>query len=562
MEKEINKAKTGVNAVGFVVFLLLGLVFLNVISGRIFKRVDFTQDRVYTLSPASKELVAKLPDRLTVKAFFSKDLPPPFSQVAQYARDLLDEYQHASNGKFTWEAVSPDGNKDLEAEAEKVKVPKLRRGRVSSDKVEIGTNYLGVAFQYQGNVESIPEIGSLEGLEFQMSSIIKRLTVKKKKVAFATSEGELSMSGGGMGHPGGLGGVKQYLEDYDVVPVQLNTGAKPISDDVDALVIAGPHQPMSERAKFVIDQFLMKGKSVAFLVDGMSFDHPGGVPGMPGMNQPPIGHRNEADLGDLLGHYGFQIRDDVVLEPKQNAPGPVSIQGQLLIANHPAFVVSTNLASNHSVTDRLKGVILPMASSVELLKDKQPGLEVVPLVSSTPKAWRQSGFFLIDPQIKLTPSTDRGPFALAFAAKGKLKSFFAGKPYPNDKGEKQPPQAENVSLPPGEERVLTESSGTPHLVVVGNSSFASDEFLRIGRFVEGYTANILFFINVVDYLAQDEALSAMRSKGMQSRPLTVSNDSAPSLARYANVIGVPFLFSLYGILRRWRRNARRRMAHV
>ena len=75
--------------------------------------------------------------------------------LAQYVRDLLSEYAAASHGKLVWEAVDPN-TKELEQEAEKLKVPKMRRGRVSSNKVEIGSSYLGVALTLQ------PEHGSLD----------------------------------------------------------------------------------------------------------------------------------------------------------------------------------------------------------------------------------------------------------------------------------------------------------------------------------------------------------------------------------------------------------------
>ena len=129
---------------------------------------------------------------LTVKAFISKDLQPPFSQSAQYVRDLLDEYAHASKGKLKWEAIDPGEDTKLEEEATKMKVPKMRRGRISNNKVEIGASYLGIALSYQGNVESIPEVNATEGLEFEIDKRIRMLTQKKTKIAFATSEGELS----------------------------------------------------------------------------------------------------------------------------------------------------------------------------------------------------------------------------------------------------------------------------------------------------------------------------------------------------------------------------------
>src|SRR6476659_197399 len=146
--EKLNKVKTGTNAVLFVVLTLVALVAPNLIVSRVNARKDFTQDHIYTLSQASKDLVAKLPDRMTVKAFISSDLQPPFSQTAQYLRGLLGEYKNASKGKFVWEAIDPGSDPKLEEEATKMKVPKMRRGRVSNDKVDIGVSYLGVAFEY------------------------------------------------------------------------------------------------------------------------------------------------------------------------------------------------------------------------------------------------------------------------------------------------------------------------------------------------------------------------------------------------------------------------------
>jgi ABC-type uncharacterized transport system involved in gliding motility auxiliary subunit len=563
MPADLHKAKTGANAVGFVAAVLLGLLALNVVGARAFKRLDFTQDRIYTLSQPSRDLVAQLPDRMTVKAFISGDLQPPFSQVAQYVRDMLDEYASASKGKLKWEVVDPGNDPKLEEEANRLKVPKMRRGRVSSNKVEIGASYLGVAFDYQGNIESIPEINSPEGLEFQMTSIIKMMTVKKKKIAFVSSEGEMQTSGGDPSSGGrSLQLIKQYLADYDVVGAVLNTGEKPLPDDVDAMIVAGPRQQFSERSLYVIDQFLMRGGAVAFLVDGMIIESPRGMQ-LPGQASPQIGRKNEVGLDEFLAHYGFKVHDDLVLEPRQNVPGPVPVAGQMFLANYPTFIASVDLAPKSTVTDHVKAVVLPFASSVEHLNDKQPGVEVTALASSSKDAWRQSGFFLFDPQnAQLKIGEDKGPFTLAWSAKGKMKSFFAGKPHPNEKGDKVPPPDPNSSAAPGADRPLDESTAAARLVVIGDSDFASDEYMRFARQIPTYGGNLLFFMNVVDYLAQDEALAGIRAKGVASRPLTYSSESTPAAVKYANVIGVPLAFIAFGVAR-WRlRNQRRRTAKL
>lgn len=563
MATEPSKAKTAANAVTFAVLVVLAIVALNVIAQRYSRRFDLTADHQYTLSPASKELVAKLPDKLTIKAFISGDLQPPFSQTAQYVRDLLDEYAHASKGKLHWEAIDPKEDATLEEEAKKAHVPKIQRGRISSSKLEIGAYYLGLSIQYQGNIESIPEINATEGLEFEIDKRIRMLTQKKTKIAFANSEGELSTQTGPQGQPGGLSVVKQDLEFYEIVPQAL--GGKQIPDDVEALIIAGPKTPMSERAKFVVDQFLMRGKSVAFFVDGMRFESPHQMQ-IPGQAAPPmIGQKNDFGADDLLAHYGFKIVDDIILEPQKNLPGPMQIEGQWQLLNYPAFLVTDSIAKSSPLFDHVDALILPFTSTVELIKDakSQTGLVYTQLAQSSTRSWRQKGFFLLQPENPPKPGDERGPFTLGYSAEGKFKSFFAGKPYPNEKGEKVQAAAPNVSLPPDAEKPIDEATTPGRLLVIGNSQFASDMYLaNVSRYVPVYQIGLSFFLNVVDWLAQDKALSSIRVKSIKQRPITYASESTPVLLKTVNIAGVPLAFILFGIAR-WRvRSARRARAKI
>jgi ABC-type uncharacterized transport system involved in gliding motility auxiliary subunit len=562
MATQHSKAKTGANAIAFTVMILVGLVFVNIISWRFAKRIDLTADHVYTLSPASKELARKLPDKLTIKAYISSDLQPPFSTVATYVRDLLDEYANASQGKVKWEAIDPGTDPKLEEEAKKNNVPRMQRGKISNNKVEIGASYLGIALQYNGNVEAIPEVNSPEGLEYEIDKRIRILTQKKIKVAFATSEGELAPNGG---QQGGLGALTHFLDIYEVVPVNLSQGAKPIADDVEALFIAGPKQPFSERAKYVIDQFLMRGKSVAFFVDGMTIEAPQQMR-MPGQAEvPKIGRKNDCGLDELLGHYGFKINDDIVLEPERNAPGVVVVGGQPQLANYPGFVATDNVATSSPLFEHVQLLILPLASSVELVKDKQAGIAITQLASSSAQSWHQKGFFLFQPEVPPKPpekDAERGPFVLGYSAEGKFKSFFAGKPYPNEKGEKVQPPPANVTLEPGQDRPLDEALGPSRIVVMGSSGVLSDEYLRAMNYVQAYKADLLFGLNAIDYIAHDKQMAEIRAKGVMPRTINYSSESTPALLEAVNIVGVPLVFILIGIFR-WRlRTARRARAKL
>lgn len=562
MASERSKAKTGANAIVFMLLVLAAIVFANVIFYRWVKRVDLTQEHVYTLAQPSKDLVAKLPDKLTVKAFISSDLQPPFSQTAQYVRDLLDEYAHAAKGKLVWEAIDPGDDPKLAEEAQKLKVPKIQRGRVSNNKMEIGSSYLGIALQYQGNVESIPQINQTEGLEYELDKRIRMLTQKKTKIAFATSEGELSTQQSPQGGPGGLSILKQQMEQqYEIVPVQLDQGAKPIPDDVVALVVAGPNKPFSDRAKFEIDQMLVKGKSVALFVDGMVIEQPKHMQ-IPGQAETPrIGHKNDVGLDDLLASYGFAIHDDYVIEPQKNLAGPVPVEGQMQLANYPTFLGSDTIAKSSPIMEGVGLAILPWSSSVELLKDKQqPGMVITELATSSDRSWRQKGFFLFNPETPLKPGDEKGPFGLAYAVEGRFKSFYAGKPFPNEKGEKVQPPEKNASLPPGTEIPVDQGDVPGHLLLIGSSTWISDQNIMLARYVQLYELDLRMGLNAMDWLAQDKTLTSVRNKSMTQRPITLASESTPMVLQAINIVAVPLFFILFGIVR-WRlRSLRRRAA--
>ena len=82
--------------------------------------------KVYTLSPASKDVVRELKDYVNVKAYVSDALPAELKSLSRYVRDLLDEYRSSSKGKFRFEAVDPGTDKKLEEEASSCGVRKLQ----------------------------------------------------------------------------------------------------------------------------------------------------------------------------------------------------------------------------------------------------------------------------------------------------------------------------------------------------------------------------------------------------------------------------------------------------
>ncbi len=102
-----GQAKTKSTAIMLIVIVAAILIIINLISLNFFSRIDLTDNGIYSLSDSSKELVADLNDRLTVKAYITEDLPAPHNGDARYLKDMLDDYRAYSGGLLQYEFIDP-----------------------------------------------------------------------------------------------------------------------------------------------------------------------------------------------------------------------------------------------------------------------------------------------------------------------------------------------------------------------------------------------------------------------------------------------------------------------
>ena len=521
-----DKVKRGSDAVIFTLLAIGSVVFINLIASRFFARIDLTEDRIYTLSDASRKLVGALPDRMTAKAFISAELPPhpQIKATERYLRDILDEYAAYSNGKLAWEALNPDTDETVQKEARRLKVTPRNLAVYGQTKSSVAQAYMGVAFQYGGKVETIPFVTRLDDLEYQISSTIRRLTASKKtKVGFTTGHGEPSFMQG-------LRAVKQQLKDYEVTSVDLSKDKSTIAQDIDILFMVGPSKQIGEPARKQIDRFLVAGKSLAIFVDGMVLETPRGQFGQ--QAPPRIARKNDLALRKQLEHYGAKLGEDIIMDRQnQRVQLPVG-QSQMVITNYPGFPIVTNFDKESPITRKLKALVTVFPASVEptdAVRADKSTVKAKVLARSSQASWRQSGFFLFDPLRPPQPSKELGPFSLALSLRGQFTSFFNKQAAPAAGG--------------AESRLL----------VVGDADLVRDQFLGLsgGR-------NLDLLLNMVDYLAQDEALIAIRAKSQTRRPLRNVEDGTVFVAKLANIVGLPLAFVLFGI-GRWRWHRKRRL---
>jgi gliding-associated putative ABC transporter substrate-binding component GldG len=317
--------------------------------------------------------------------------------------------------------------------------------------------------------------------------------------------------------------ISQALaRQYKVMKINLDEGEK-IGASVRVLVILGPKIKLSEYEKYWIDQFLMRGGKLALLLNHIQVDIQQGT-----------AERQNLELEDFLENYGIRINDDLVIDLQCNRIGVAQKQGPYTvqnIVNYPFFPMATDFDQNSLIVKDLGTVCFNFASSLDPSSASARGIRFDPIIRSSERSGVQSAPFDVNP-FKQFGREDfaAGGQILAATLQGSLKSNFADK-------DLEEIQAEVGFI----DSVLTESPET-RMVVAGDADFIVDRNLR-------GTDNLAFFLNMVDWLSQDEALIAIRSKQVTPRPLKEISAGAKKAVKYGNTFGLPFLVILFGVVR-------------
>lgn len=175
----------------FVLFIIV-LILLNLVGQRAFFRIDLTSARSYSLSDASKQVVKSLDQPLSVKVFFSDNLPSPYNTVDQYLKDLLVEYKGSSGRKFSYEFFDM-GKPENEKIAEEYGISKYQVQEVSNNEVGIKAVYMGLVLIYSDRVEIIDPIQTVDGLEYKLTTAISNMVATTNTLAGLSDKVQMTL---------------------------------------------------------------------------------------------------------------------------------------------------------------------------------------------------------------------------------------------------------------------------------------------------------------------------------------------------------------------------------
>lgn len=484
------------------------LVVINLIGLNWFGRLDLTDDRVYSLSDASIELVEGLQDPISITAFFTADLPAQFASNRRFLKDKLDDYRAYGGQNVQYEFIDPGEDEDLRQDAARLGIPPVQIQVIESDNVQLKNAYMGVAIEYENNRETIPVVQDLSRLEYDLTSAVRRLTRLDKPVAaFWTGHGEPEVMQS-------MPTLNQGLSsNYEVLPA---TAAELLGDNKpDVLLVVAPTDTIPESDLLALDSYIMQGGRVGFLLNRVQAN-------LQAMQATEL----NIGLDPLLANYGIVLTPNLIMDEQSSVVNMQSRQGFFNITQqieYPLFPVATNFNPNNQMVNRLRELMFYFVSSVDTAATLPAGVIREPLIYSSGQSGMQQGFFMLQPT-QTTATLAGGPFVLGAAFTGTFPSVYE----------------------PGRTSVPT------RLVVVGDGDFINESI------VGGSAANTTFGLNLVDWLVQDDALLAIRSKSIEPRTLREISEGTRPIIKYANMIGPLLLVVLFG-LARWRRRRGRQI---
>lgn len=532
-----NRNKDLVTLIAGVIIVVL----VNFIGSFAFHRFDLTSENRYTISDNSKELASNLDDIVYVKVYLEGDFPAGFKRLRDETKEMLDEFRAYSNGFIEYEFINPSENPD-EKVREEIYKQLYKEGLRPTDlnvKEDDGISnkiiWPGALVSYQGEEVPVqllksqmgvsPEMmlnGSIEALEYEFANTIQNLKrFKKPSVAIIEGHGELNKV-----ETASL--ANSLAENYTVDRVEINEELSSLAERVivdstreygvlikyDAIIIAKPTQKISEKDKFIIDQYIMYGGRIVWLIDPV-------FASMDSLQNADVSMAIPQDLNldDQLFTYGVRVNTTLV-QDLQATPIPV-VTGR--VGNQPKtqlfpwyFFPMLTPANNHPIVNNLNAVKGEFVSNIDTIakpRIRKTGLlktSKYSKVSNTPTRI-SLGMLRYEPD---QSQFNAGHQIAAVLLEGYFESVFKNRITP------ELANSNEVNFKP--------ESKFNKMVVVADGDIAknyvntkSNQYYELGydRFTNQQFGNNDFMLNVINYLCDDSGLMGVRSKKLTIRLL-------------------------------------------
>jgi ABC-2 type transport system permease protein len=522
--REVNRSKRqsiSRNDLTFLAGIIAALLLINIINQGLFFRIDLTGEKRYTLSDNTKKILRNLDDMVFIRVYLEGDLNIPFKKFSDNIRDLLDEFKVYGKNKIQYEFVNPfeDASQKMQNKIIQELYEKgLRPTNIRQRDKEGGTSekiiFPGAMVIYR-NIEiplnllmNNPGLDaeenlnhSIENLEYEVISTIKNITNKHtEKIAFLEGQGELNEYQ--------VNDISQELsKSYQIDRGKIN-GKPGILDEYKAIIVAKPTLPFTEPDKFVIDQYIMNGGRVLWLIDAVQVSLDSLI------NGETMAFIANLNLDDMLFRYGVRI-DPVLVQDIQCNVIPVNVALKGNPANfQPApwlYYPLIEPNSNHPITQNLNLILCRFANVIDTIEARK-SIRKTPLLTTSPvvRTRKVPSIVSLD-EIKDTPRKEEftGSQALiGVLLEGRFESAFVNRGV--DQYFKNTPSIKERSKP-------------TRMAVIADGDIISNDVkytpqgpsispLGYDRYTRQTFGNKEFLVNLIQYLTDDNNLLKLRSR--------------------------------------------------
>ena len=527
-------------------FVTVAIVILvNVIGSYVFTRLDLTSEKRYTLSPTTKEILNGLDDYVYFKVYLEGDFPAGFKKLRRETKEMLDEFR-AYSKYIDYEFINPTESNDaveIREVGTQLYMAGLNPTNVSVRNSDGSSQELviwpGALVSYRNNTEIAIDLlenqigqssedalnASMQNLEFRLIDAVKKVTrLTKPNIAFIEGHGEL-------GEQDVYDIAQTLAQNYNVGRVEINGKIDALihrtqneDQDVkafpsfDAIIIAKPTQPFDERDKFLIDQYIMHGGKVLWLVEPV-FATMDSLQSQ----ESTIGLEQDLNLDDMLFKYGVRLNRDLLLDLTCAAlpirTGQVAGQAQLEFFRWFYFPL-LQAASNHPMVRNMNAIRADFVSSMDATTSAN-GIDQIPLLKTSDYT-KVSGAPVFITLSMLRQSPDKRMFSskgknVAYLLKGSFPSLYANR-IPQEIVDDQATD------------FMEESKPTAMIVVADGDIIRNQIDIRTRRplplgfdqYTQNTYANKEFIENTISYLVDGEGLIDIRSRELKVRLLDMT----------------------------------------
>ena len=546
------------------------IVLVNIIGNFIYTRFDLTSEKRYTLSDTTKEILKNLNDYVYIKIYLEGEFPAGFKKLRKETKEMLDEFRAYS--KFVdYDFINPSESNDAAERNETYKL--LYQSGLNPTELSIQTKdgaqqiviWPGAIVSYRDKELALDlldtQIGkssetalnnSAQNLEYKLISAIKDLTqLTKPRIAFIEGHGELnedevyditqSLSK--------KYSVKRIALDEQITSLNKRTKKQDssiiITSNYEAIIIAKPTKPFSEKDKFIIDQYIMRGGKVLWLIDPVfaTMDSLQSA-------ESTMGNTLDIKLDDMFFKYGLRLEKNLLLDYNSAAialrTGQMGGQAQIEYFRWYYFPL-LNAASNSNIVKNINPIKADFVSSIEpVISDSD--VQKIPLLKTSDYTKVSAAPVFISLSM-LRQAPDQRMFSqkgqnVAYLLKGTFESLYANRM--------------TAGITESKEIGFKEVSEPTSMIVVADGDIIRNQFhipkgyplpLGFDQYTQITYGNKEFIENAISYLVDGEGLIGIRSRELKIRLLDTNKiNQNTMLWQVVNVVLPSAIIIVFGFI--------------